>query len=180
MSRFFDNFFGKSEPIKIYTEEELNQLNVNELKAIVNSVELRNPPNKSFHTFSAPKIHAALSFSYKILGNRFENSIDKQKYISEFEYDIKKVKLELAAEEISINDYENKIELLKKQLLKIVWDISNTPEEIVNKLFELELISLKQKEICLSNKSANDEIKNKNEKMLNKEFYYVDYIIKHQ
>ena len=180
MSSFFDNFFGKSEPIKIYTEEELNQLNVNELKEIVNSVELRNPANKSFHTFSAPKIHAALSFSYKILGNRLENSIDKQKYISEFEYDIKKINLELAAEEISIYDYENKIELLKKQLLKTVWDISNTPEEIVNKLFELELISFKQKEICLSNKSANDEIKNKNEMMLDKEFYYVDFIIKHQ
>ena len=90
MSSFFDNFFGKSEPIKIYTEEELNQLNVNELKEIVNSVELRNPPNKSFHTFSAPKIHTALSFSYKILGNRFDNSIEKQKYISQFEYDIKR------------------------------------------------------------------------------------------
>jgi hypothetical protein len=180
MSNFFDNFFGKSEPIKIYTEEELNQLNVNELKEIVNLVELRNPLNKSFHSFSSPKIHAALSFSYKILGNRFENSIEKQKYISQFEYDKKKAKLELDAEEISINEYENKIELLKKQLIKTVWDISNTPEEIVNKLFELELISIKQKDICLSNKNSNDEMKNKNEKMLDKEFYYVDYIIKHQ
>jgi hypothetical protein len=47
MCSFFDLFFGKSEPIKIYTLEELNPLNVNELKKIVYSIHHSLKTNKN-------------------------------------------------------------------------------------------------------------------------------------
>lgn len=183
MGSILNRLFGNNEPIKLYSKEELEELeefNKIQLEQIVKIVEMRNPPNKSFHSFSSPKIQTALAFSFKLLGNRFGNSIEKQKKIEDYENEIKKTKLELVAEEISLEDYNLKTEIYKTKLLAKVWDIANTPEEIVNKLYALELISSKQKEVCLSQKKENDEIKNKNEKMLQRDYYFIDYIIEHQ
>ena len=182
MGSIFDLIFGKKgqEPKNIYTKEELLNLNQTELLMIVNSVQKRNTPNNSFHSFSSPQIHNALSFSYKLLGNSIGSSVEKNANIVNYESELKRLNLEVQAEEINLEEFELKSQILKSKLLSVVWNISNTPEEIVNKLFELRLITQKQKEICILNKDENNKLKDKNEKMLNNEYYYIDYILKYQ
>ena len=150
------------------------------MKNIAQNVERRNPPNKSIHSFTSPQIHTAIGFSYKLIGNKIGSNTEKLQHIANYENFLVKLKLQLDAEEINDEVYELRNTEIKNQLLIKVWDISNTSKELVNKLFEIGVITEKQKNVAESNMEKNNEVKSKNELMMKEEFYYIDYILKFQ
>jgi hypothetical protein len=114
--------------------------------------------------------------------NSLEKSFNENDYFKSYDEQIRRLELQLNANEIDSDSYEEKLLIAKTKLYKSCWDILKIKSYDAEKLFNLNLISQKQletiinREIKEESEKVNHEKKRKERELRSKKEFYVDYI----